>query len=66
MPDEPDSMDELIDEAAAEPKSASGDSGSMQQRDLRELIEADRYRKSKSVSTGVPVRYFKFVPPGTA
>jgi hypothetical protein len=62
MPD----LTTTISNAAAGPKKASGDSGSVEQYGISELIEADRYVKG---NTGVTkkwhgIRVAKLKPPG--
>jgi hypothetical protein len=57
-----------IEQAASDPRSASDDAGSVQQHSLPDLIEADKYLKSKSASArkGLPIRMFKLRPPGAS
>jgi hypothetical protein len=61
-----DELDDAIRTNAEGPKSASGDSGSMQQHSLPDQIAADRYLASKraSQSKGMGIRLTKVVPPG--
>jgi hypothetical protein len=61
-------LDEAIRTNAEGPKSASGDSGSMQQHSIPDQIAADRYLASKEAarSKGLGVRLTKVVPPGAA
>jgi len=63
-----DELDETIRTNAEGPKSASGDSGSMQQHSIPDQIAADRYLESKKAarSKGLGVRLTKVVPPGAA
>jgi len=54
-----------ISENAKGPKRAQGDSGSVEQHDLKDQIEADRYLASKEAAKkGLGVRMTKVVPPG--
>ena len=58
-------LKDTIRENAAGPKRAQGDSGSVEQHDLKDQIEADRYLSSKdAVKKGLGVRMTKVVPPG--
>jgi hypothetical protein len=61
-------LDEAIRTNAEGPRSASGDSGSMQQHSIPDQIAADRYLASKKAarSKGLGVRLTKVVPPGAA
>ena len=63
-----DDLTDAIRTNAEGPKSASGDSGSMQQHSLPEQIAADRYLASKnaSQSKGLGIRLTKVVSPGAA
>jgi hypothetical protein len=68
MPDEAETLAEAIERAAKEPKSASGDTGSMTSHSLSEMIEADKYVKSQSAMQPrrkFGLRQFKHIPPGT-
>lgn len=59
-------IEEIIRQNAESPASISSDAGSVQQRPLRELIEAARYLASvaamKSPKCGL--RLIKLIPPG--
>ena len=58
-------LDSTIQENAQGPKRARGDSGEMEQHDLSDQIEADRYLNSKRAArTGAGVRFSKYSPPG--
>jgi hypothetical protein len=58
-------LKETIRENAQGPKRAKGDSGEMEQHDLKDQIEADRYLSSKEAAKkGLGVRRTKVVPPG--
>jgi hypothetical protein len=63
-----DELDDTIRTNAQGPKSASGDSGSMQQHSLQDQIAADRYLESKKAARAkiLGVRLTKVVPPGAA
>lgn len=63
----PSPLEDRIREAAQEPVSASSDAGSVTQRSLSELIEADRYLASKEAvrSRSRGLKLSKFIPPGT-
>ena len=64
----PDELEQAIKDNAAGPKRAKGDSGEVEQHDLKEQIEADRYLNSKAAAKkkGLGIRMAKAVPPGTA
>ena len=59
-------LEQTIRENAAGPQQASGDSISVRQHSLKELIEADRYLASRKAMTGrgLGLRLIKIVPPG--
>jgi hypothetical protein len=63
MPD----LSDILEDAAAEPVEARGDAGSIRQRSLAELIEADRYLKSRDGlrRTDRGLKLTKLSPPGT-
>lgn len=62
----PDEISDAIEQNALGPKKATGDTGSMEQHPIPDQIAADKYVKSKDANTrGLPIRYVKFVPPGT-
>jgi hypothetical protein len=66
MPEEIDGLRDVIREAAAGPSSVSGDAGTVSQRSLSELIEADKYLAAKE-SARAPrrgLRFSKLIPPG--
>ncbi len=58
--------DEIIDDAAANPKSAAVDGTSATGRDLRELIEWDKHQASKeaAASRKAGLKMFKIVGDG--
>lgn len=58
-------LEQTIRDNAQGPKRAQGDSGSVEQHDLKDQIEADRYLSSKEAAKkGLGVRRTKVVPPG--
>ena len=59
-------LDDTIQDNAAGPRKATGDSGSVEQHPLRDQVEADRYLNSKKAarSKGLGVKVTKLVPPG--
>ena len=58
-------LEQTIRENAQGPKRATGDSGSVEQHDLKDQIEADRYLSSREAARkGLGVRRTKVVPPG--
>ncbi len=60
-----DGLQDAIKENAQGPKRAQGDAGSVEQHDLKDQIEADRYLASKEAAKkGLGVRMTKVVPPG--
>ena len=61
-----DDLDRTIQDNAAGPRKAAGDSGSVEQHPLRDQVEADRYLSSKKAarSKGLGVKISKLVPPG--
>ena len=63
-----DGLDSAIQENAAGPKKASGDSVSVEQHDLADQIAADKYLESKRASRarGLGVKMAKISPGGTA
>jgi len=58
-------LEQNIRENAQGPKRAQSDSVSVEQHDLKDQIEADRYLSSKEAAKkGLGVRMTKVVPPG--
>jgi hypothetical protein len=59
-------VEKALEENAKGPKRAKGDLGEVEQHDLAQQIEADRYLASKKAarSKGLGVRTSKLVPPG--
>lgn len=64
--DDADTISDAISAAAAGPKKVTGDAGSVEQFGLAELIEAEKYQRSKCAATnaGRGLRFTKLVPPG--
>jgi hypothetical protein len=60
-------LDNAIEENAAGPKKASGDSGSVEQHSLKDQIEADKYLAAKKAaqSKGLGIKLSKISPGGT-
>jgi len=67
LAESPDKLDTDIRENASGPKKASGDSGAVEQHDLQDQIEADKYLESKKASRakGLGVKLAKISPGGT-
>lgn len=67
MPD-PQSLEASIRENATGPKRAKGDSGEIEQHDLKSQLEADRYLASKQAmnSKKLGIKFTKLIPPGSA
>lgn len=63
-----DELKDKIKENAAGPKRARGDSGEIEQHDLKDQIEADRYLNSKEAMKPKKrgFRLSKIVPPGAS
>ena len=61
-------IDKQIEESAAGPRKASGDSGSVEQHALQDQIAADRYLASKKASRtrGLGIRVARLVHSGSA
>jgi len=62
-----DTLDNSIQQNAAGPKKASGDSGSVEQHDLADQIAADKYLESKKASRakGLGIKLARISPGGT-
>ena len=62
-----DELEDAIQTNAAGPKSVSGDSGSVQQHSLPDVIVSDKYLASKGAMArkGLGLTRVKIVPPGT-
>jgi len=61
-PPPPASLEDIIREAIAGPKSVTVDGQNVTAHDLRQLIDLDRYLASKKATGGI--RFTKMVPPG--
>lgn len=61
-----DELEDAIRKNAEGPAKASGDAGSVEQHNLSEQMEADRYLASKDAvkKPGRGLRFTKLVPPG--
>ena len=60
-------LDNTIRDNASSPRRARGDSGEMEQHNLKDQIAADRYLNSKqAVKNGLGIRKSKLVPPGAS
>ena len=59
-------LDENIRKNAQGPSKASGDAGSVEQHNLKDQVEADRYLQSKQAAKARKrgLRFNKLVPPG--
>ena len=59
-------LDNKINEVANGPSKASGDAGSVEQQNLKDLIEADKYLANKSASRGrgLGIKRVQLIPPG--
>ena len=62
----PEPLDDKIRENAGGPKKASGDAGSVEQHDLTDQIEADRYLNSKDAvkKKGLGIKITRAIPHG--
>ena len=62
-----DDLEQTIEDNAAGPKRARGDSGEMEQHPLPDQIAADRYLEAKKASRkGLGIRTTKLVPPSAS
>lgn len=60
-------LSDQIADAAAGPQQVTGDQGSMTQRPIGELIEADRYLSAKrAMRRGIGIRRVRLIPPSAA
>ena len=59
-------IEDKINEVAQGPAKASGDAGSVEQQNLKDLIEADKYLANKRVSQarGLGIKRVQLIPPG--
>lgn len=64
MPD-PD-LTQAFEDAATAPKKATGDNGSIEQHSIPDLIELDRYTRSRSAGLGRGFKISKLTPGGSA
>ena len=62
-----DNLDEAISSNAQGPRKASGDAGSVEQHDLTDQIEADRYLNAKKAAKkkGLGIKITRAIPHGT-
>ena len=60
-------LDQTIKDNAAGPKRAQGDSGSVEQHDLKDQVEADRYLNSKDAvkKKSLGIKITRAIPHGT-
>ena len=67
MPDENNSLEQTIRQAASEASEVSTSIGTVKQRTLQELIEADRYLRSLEVvqKPARALRFIRLIPNGT-
>lgn len=57
-------LSENIEDVAGAPKKSVGDNGSVEEHNLRDMIEADRYLRSRSAGLGKGFKISKLVPGG--
>ena len=59
-------LEDKINEVANGPSKASGDAGSVEQQNLKDLIEADKHLANKSASRGrgLGIKRVQLIPPG--
>lgn len=59
-------LENTITDAASGPAKASGDAGSVEQHNLKDLIEADKYLAQKSAGQmgGLGIKRVQLIPPG--
>ena len=59
-------LEDKINEVANGPSKASGDAGSVEQQNLKDLIEADKHLANKSAAgrRGLGIKHVQLVPPG--
>ena len=64
--DDADTISDAINAAVVGPKKVTGDAGSVEQFGLSEMIEAEKYQRSKCAATTASrgLRFTKLVPPG--
>lgn len=68
MPDANTDLGDTIADAASTPSSASSDGQSVSARPLADIVEADRYLRSKEAASkpGRGLRFTKLRPPGAS
>jgi hypothetical protein len=59
-------IEDKINEVAQGPAKASGDAGAVEQQNLKDLIEADKYLAQKNASRrrGLGIKHVQLIPPG--
>jgi len=60
-------IEDKISEVAQGPAKASGDAGAVEQQNLKDLIEADKYLAQKNAAKvkGLGIKQVQLIPPGT-
>lgn len=63
-----DAAEAALDAAISGPRRVRGDAGEVEQHGLKDLIEADKYRRSKCAGRrpGLGLRFVQLKPPGSA
>jgi len=62
------SIEQAIRDNLAGPRRAQGDSGSVEQHSLQDMIAADKYLAQKAAASrtrGLPFRVTRIIPPGS-
>ena len=59
-------IEDKINEVANGPAKATGDAGSVEQQNLKDLVEADKYLANKNAShrQGLGIKRVQLIPPG--
>ena len=57
-------LSSAIEDVAGAPKKSVGDNGSVEEHSPKDLIEADRYLRSRSAGLGAGFKISKFIPGG--
>ena len=59
-------LEDKINEVAGGPAKVSGDAGSVEQQNLKDLVEADKYLAQKNASRGrgLGIKRVQLIPPG--
>ena len=59
-------LEDKINEVANGPAKATGDAGSVEQQNLKDLVEADKYLAQKNASGGrsLGIKRVQLIPPG--